>query len=147
MSFFHRFLVSAIHCYVIELENPHFARELSIYDDAKKEMPDILTGLLKYPFMNLSKVSTLRCLQSAWYVALLSSVSVNWASAQSNQPTDEVLVQSGRLTQRQFDAPTSIFTIDELIGVRSQLFCWVQSTPQACIEPAPDFNSIPSKAL
>ena len=27
-------------------------------------------------------------------------------------PSDEVLVQSGRLTQRQFDAPTSIYTID-----------------------------------
>ncbi len=34
------------------------------------------------------------------------------AFAQSNQPTDEVLVQSGRITQRQFDAPTSIYTID-----------------------------------
>jgi len=83
--------VSAIHCYVIESENPHFARELSIYDDAKKEMPDILTGLLKYPFMNLSKVSTLHCLQSAWYIALLYIASVNWAYAQTNQPTDEVL--------------------------------------------------------
>ena len=27
-------------------------------------------------------------------------------------PSDEVMVQSGRLTQRQFDAPTSIYTID-----------------------------------
>jgi len=119
--------VSAIHRYVIESENPHFARELSIYDDAKKEMPDILTGLLKYPFMNLSKLSTLHCLQSAWYIALLSSASVNWAYAQSHLPLP--------------------LPPQQLIGVRSQLFCWVQSTPQACIEPAPDFNSIPSKAL
>ena len=62
--------------------------------------------------MNLSKVSTLHCLKSAWHVALLSSVSVNWAYAQTAQPTDNVLVQSGRLTQLQFDAPTSIYTID-----------------------------------
>jgi len=62
--------------------------------------------------MNLSKLSTQHCLQSAWYIALLSSVSVSWAYAQTNLPTDEVLVQSGRLTQRQFDAPTSIYTID-----------------------------------
>jgi hypothetical protein len=33
--------VSAIYSCAIELENPHFARELSIYDDAKKEMPNI----------------------------------------------------------------------------------------------------------
>jgi iron complex outermembrane receptor protein len=62
--------------------------------------------------MNLSKLSTQHCFKSAWYIALLSSVSVNWAYAQTNLPTDEVLVQSGRLTQRQFDAPTSIYTID-----------------------------------
>jgi iron complex outermembrane recepter protein len=104
--------VSAIHACAIESENPHFARELSIYDDAKKEMPDFLTGLLKNPSMNLSKVSTLHCLQSACYLALLSSLSVNWAYAQTEQPTDNVLVQSGRLTQRQFDAPTAIYTID-----------------------------------
>jgi iron complex outermembrane receptor protein len=104
--------VSAIHACAIESENPHFARELSIYDDAKKEMPDFLTGLLKNPSMNLSKVSTLHCLQSACYLALLSSLSVNWAYAQTEQPTDNILVQSGRLTQRQFDAPTAIYTID-----------------------------------
>jgi iron complex outermembrane recepter protein len=104
--------VSAIHASAIESENPHFARELSIYDDAKKEMPDFLTGLLKNPSMNLSKVSTLHCLQSACYLALLSSLSVNWAYAQTEQPTDSILVQSGRLTQRQFDAPTAIYTID-----------------------------------
>ena len=104
--------MSAIHECAIESENPHFARELSIYDDAKKEMPDFLTGLLKNPSMNLSKVSTLHCLQSACYLALLSSLSVNWAYAQTEQPTDNVLVQSGRLTQRQFDAPTAIYTID-----------------------------------
>ena len=75
-------------------------------------MPDFLTGLLKNPSMNLSKVSTLHCLQSACYLALLSSLSVNWAYAQTEQPTDNVLVQSGRLTQRQFDAPTAIYTID-----------------------------------
>ena len=112
MSLFHRYFVSAIHACAIESENPHFARELSIYDDAKKEMPDFLTGLLKNPSMNLSKVSTLHCLQSACYTALLSSLSLNWAFAQTEQPTDNVLVQSGRLTQRQFDAPTSIYTID-----------------------------------
>ena len=104
--------MSAIHACAIESENPHFARELSIYDDAKKEMPDFLTGLLKNPSMNLSKVSTLHCLQSACYLALLSSLSVNWAYAQTEQPTDNILVQSGRLTQRQFDAPTAIYTID-----------------------------------
>ena len=104
--------MSAIHECAIESENPHFARELSIYDDAKKEMPDFLTGLLKNPSMNLSKVSTLHCLQSACYLALLSSLSVNWAYAQTEQPTDNILVQSGRLTQRQFDAPTAIYTID-----------------------------------
>jgi len=104
--------VSAIHACAIESENPHFARELSIYDDAKKEMPDFLTGLLKNPSMNLSKVSTLHCLKSACYLALLCSLSVNWAYAQTEQPTDNVLVQSGRLTQRQFDAPTAIYTID-----------------------------------
>jgi len=75
-------------------------------------MPDFLTGLLKNPSMNLSKVSTLHCLQSACYLALLSSLSVNWAYAQTEQPTDSILVQSGRLTQRQFDAPTAIYTID-----------------------------------
>ena len=75
-------------------------------------MPDFLTGLLKNPSMNLSKVSTLHCLQSACYLALLSSLSVNWAYAQTEQPTDNILVQSGRLTQRQFDAPTAIYTID-----------------------------------
>jgi iron complex outermembrane recepter protein len=112
VSLFHRYFVSAIHACAIESENPHFARELSIYDDAKKEMPDFLTGLLKNPSMNLSKVSTLHCLQSACYLALLSSLSVNWAYAQTEQPTDNVLVQSGRLTQRQFDAPTAIYTID-----------------------------------
>ena len=112
MSLFHRYFVSAIHECAIESENPHFARELSIYDDAKKEMPDFLTGLLKNPSMNLSKVSTLHCLQSACYLALLSSLSVNWAYAQTEQPTDNILVQSGRLTQRQFDAPTAIYTID-----------------------------------
>jgi iron complex outermembrane receptor protein len=104
--------VSAIHACAIESENPHFARELSIYDDAKKEMPDFLTGLLKYPSMNLSKVSTLHCLQSTCYLALLSSLSLNCAYAQTEQPTDSILVQSGRLTQRQFDAPTAIYTID-----------------------------------
>jgi iron complex outermembrane receptor protein len=62
--------------------------------------------------MNSSKVSTLHGLKSAWHIALLSSISMNWAYAQTAQPTDEVLVQSGRLTQRQFDAPTSIYTID-----------------------------------
>ena len=62
--------------------------------------------------MNLSKVSTLHCLQSACYTAFLSSLSLNWAYAQTEQPTDNVLVQSGRLTQRQFDAPSSIYTID-----------------------------------
>ncbi|MEY3938726.1 MAG: hypothetical protein RL659_1567, partial [Pseudomonadota bacterium] len=62
------------------------------------------------PFMNLSKFSTQHCHNSAWYIALLSSISVNCVYAQTNQPTDEVLVQSGRLTQRQFDAPTSIYT-------------------------------------
>jgi len=112
VSLFHRYFVSAIHACAIESENPHFARELSIYDDAKKEMPDFLTGLLKNPSMNLSKVSTLHCLQSACYLALLSSLSVNWAYAQTEQPTDNILVQSGRLTQRQFDAPTAIYTID-----------------------------------
>ena len=112
MSLFHRFFVSAIHACAIESENPHFARELSIYDDAKKEMPDFLTGLLKYPSMNLSKVSTLHCLQSTCYLALLSSLSLNCAYAQTEQPTDSILVQSGRLTQRQFDAPTAIYTID-----------------------------------
>ena len=75
-------------------------------------MSDFLTGLLKNPSMNLSKVSTLHCLQSACYLALLSSLSVNWAYAQTEQPTDNILVQSGRLTQRQFDAPTAIYTID-----------------------------------
>ena len=75
-------------------------------------MPDFLTGPLKNPSMNLSKVSTLHCLQSACYLALLSSLSVNWAYAQTEQPTDNILVQSGRLTQRQFDAPTAIYTID-----------------------------------
>jgi len=104
--------VSAIHACAIESENPHFARELSIYDDAKKEMPDFLTGLLKNPSMNLSKVSTLHCLQSTCYLALLSSLSLNCAYAQTEQPTDSILVQSGRLTQRQFDAPTAIYTID-----------------------------------
>jgi iron complex outermembrane receptor protein len=104
--------VSAIHACAIESENPHFARELSIYDDAKKEMPDFLTGLLKYPSMNLSKVSTLHCLQSTCYLALLSSLSLNCAYAQTEQPTDSILVQSGRLTQRQFDAPAAIYTID-----------------------------------
>ena len=112
MSLFHRYFVSAIHACAIESENPHFARELSIYDDAKKEMPDFLTGLLKNPSMNLSKVSTLHCLQSACYLALLSSLSLNCAYAQTEQPTDSILVQSGRLTQRQFDAPTAIYTID-----------------------------------
>ena len=112
MSLFHRYFVSAIHACAIESENPHFARELSIYDDAKKEMPDFLTGLLKYPSMNLSKVSTLHCLQSTCYLALLSSLSLNCAYAQTEQPTDSILVQSGRLTQRQFDAPTAIYTID-----------------------------------
>ena len=63
--------------------------------------------------MNLSKkISLQHCLKSSWYIALLSSFGVNWAYAQSAQPTDNVLVQSGRLTQRQFDAPTSIYTID-----------------------------------
>ena len=104
--------MSAIHACAIESENPHFARELSIYDDAKKEMPDFLTGLLKNPSMNLSKVSTLHCLQSTCYLALLSSLSLNCAYAQTEQPTDSILVQSGRLTQRQFDAPTAIYTID-----------------------------------
>ena len=75
-------------------------------------MPDFLTGLLKYPSMNLSKVSTLHCLQSTCYLALLSSLSLNCAYAQTEQPTDSILVQSGRLTQRQFDAPTAIYTID-----------------------------------
>jgi len=112
VSLFHRYFVSAIHACAIESENPHFARELSIYDDAKKEMPDFLTGLLKNPSMNLSKVSTLHCLQSACYLALLSSLSLNCAYAQTEQPTDSILVQSGRLTQRQFDAPTAIYTID-----------------------------------
>jgi hypothetical protein len=40
--------VSAIHSCAIESENPHFVRELSIYDDAKKEMPNIDTGLLRH---------------------------------------------------------------------------------------------------
>ena len=62
--------------------------------------------------MNLTKASSLHCLKSAGHIALLFSFSVHWASAQNAQPTDEVLVQSGRLTQRQFDAPTSIYTID-----------------------------------
>lgn len=62
--------------------------------------------------MNLSKVSTFHCSKYAFHIALLSSLSAHWASAQTAQPTDNVLVQSGRLTQRQFDAPTSIYTID-----------------------------------
>ena len=62
--------------------------------------------------MNLSKVSTFHCPKYAFHIALLSSLSAHWASAQTAQPTDNVLVQSGRLTQRQFDAPTSIYTID-----------------------------------
>ena len=49
-------------------------------------------------------------------VAMLSCSSISMAQAQSQlqitTPDSEVLVQSGRLTQRQFDAPTSIFTID-----------------------------------
>ena len=62
--------------------------------------------------MNLSKVSTFHCPKYAFHIALLYSLSAHWASAQTAQPTDNVLVQSGRLTQRQFDAPTSIYTID-----------------------------------
>ena len=62
--------------------------------------------------MNLSKVSTFHCPKYAFHIALFSSLSAHWASAQTAQPTDNVLVQSGRLTQRQFDAPTSIYTID-----------------------------------
>ena len=61
--------------------------------------------------MNLSKVSTFHCPKYAFHIALLYSLSAHWASAQTAQPTDNVLVQSGRLTQRQFDAPTSIYTI------------------------------------
>ena len=62
--------------------------------------------------MNLSKVSTFHCPKYAFHIALLYSLSAHWASAHTAQPTDTVLVQSGRLTQRQFDAPTSIYTID-----------------------------------
>ena len=62
--------------------------------------------------MNLAKVSTLHRLKYTCQITLLSSVCVNLVFAQTAQPTDNVLVQSGRLTQRQFDAPTSIYTID-----------------------------------
>ncbi len=62
--------------------------------------------------MHLSKVSSFHYLRCSWQIAFLSSVSTAWAIAQTEQPTDNILVQSGRLTQRQFDAPTSIYTID-----------------------------------
>ncbi len=62
--------------------------------------------------MNLSKILPMHGLKSSWHIALLSCLGVNWTYAQTAQPTDNVLVQSGRLTQRQFDAPTSIYTID-----------------------------------
>jgi iron complex outermembrane receptor protein len=62
--------------------------------------------------MKISKVSIIHCSKFACHIALLSSLSAHWACAQTAQPADNVLVQSGRLTQRQFDAPTFIYTID-----------------------------------
>ncbi len=45
-------------------------------------------------------------------VAVACGAFVQLASAQDATPVQDVLVQSGRLAQKQFDAPASIFTID-----------------------------------
>jgi iron complex outermembrane receptor protein len=64
--------------------------------------------------MNLSKPINTRLLLFFTPIAMLSCSSTSMAQSQVSvaMPSDEVLVQSGRLTQRQFDAPTSIYTID-----------------------------------
>jgi len=66
--------------------------------------------------MQLSKPINMRLIRWVKPIALLSCASISLAQAQSQlqttTPDQEVLVQSGRLTQRQFDAPTSIYTID-----------------------------------
>jgi iron complex outermembrane receptor protein len=64
--------------------------------------------------MNLSKPINIRLLRFYTPIALLSCSSIGMAQSQVPvaMPSDEVMVQSGRLTQRQFDAPTSIYTID-----------------------------------
>ena len=106
--------MSAIHSCAVESENPHFARKLSIYDDRTK-IANLHADLKSPQTITSSKASMTYGKIFAWHMALLSSLSITCAYAQTNQPnqaTDEVLVQSGRLTQRQFDAPTSIYTID-----------------------------------
>jgi len=66
--------------------------------------------------MQLSKPINLHQIRWVKPIALLSCASISLAQAepqlQSTTIDPEVLVQSGRLTQRQFDAPTSIYTID-----------------------------------
>jgi len=70
--------------------------------------------------MQLSKPINMRLIRWVKPIALLSCASISLAQAQAQAqtqlqtttPDQEVLVQSGRLTQRQFDAPTSIYTID-----------------------------------
>lgn len=66
--------------------------------------------------MQLSKPINLHQIRWVKPIALLSCASISLAQAepqlQSTTNDQEVLVQSGRLTQRQFDAPTSIYTID-----------------------------------
>jgi len=66
--------------------------------------------------MQLSKPINMRLIRWVKPIVLLSCTSISLAQAQSQlqttTPDQEVLVQSGRLTQRQFDAPTSIYTID-----------------------------------
>ncbi len=66
--------------------------------------------------MNFSKSINLRLIHWVSPIAMLSCSSISLAQAQPQLQTattdQEVLVQSGRLMQRQFDAPTSIYTID-----------------------------------
>lgn len=62
--------------------------------------------------MHLSKPLNIRLLAFLTPIAMLSWSSVSMAQLQVANSSDEVLVQSGHLTQRQFDAPTSIYTIE-----------------------------------
>ena len=64
--------------------------------------------------MKLSKPVNLCLIRLVTPIAMLSCSSISMAQSplQVARSENEVLVQSGRLTQRQFDAPTSIYTID-----------------------------------
>ena len=64
--------------------------------------------------MKLSKPINLHLIRLVAPIAMLPcwNVSMAQSSLQATRSDNEVLVQSGRLTQRQFDAPTSIYTID-----------------------------------